>query len=86
MNTNEGKKAIIVGASSGIGREVAQLLIADGWLLGIAARREEPLLELKAMAPERVEVQAIDVYEKPFDENVLSDDRLGIPNVENGQP
>lgn len=34
----------------------------------------------------QVEVQAIDAYEKPFDENVLSDDRLGIPNVENGQP
>ena len=27
----------------------------------------------------QVEVQAIDAYEKPFDENVLSDDRLGIP-------
>lgn len=34
----------------------------------------------------QVEVRAIDAYEKPFDENVLSDDRLGIPNVENGQP
>lgn len=72
MNTNEGKKAIIVGASSGIGREVAQLLIADGWLLGIAARREEPLLELKAMAPERVEVQAIDVTKSDASEQLLS--------------
>ena len=72
MNTNEGKKAIIVGASSGIGREVAQLLIADGWLLGIAARREEPLLELKAMAPERVEVLAIDVTKSDASEQLLS--------------
>lgn len=72
MNTNEGKKAIIVGASSGIGREVAQLLIADGWLLGIAARREEPLLELKAMAPERVEVQAIDITRSDANEQLMS--------------
>lgn len=72
MNTNEGKKAIIVGASSGIGREVAQLLIADGWLLGIAARRKEPLLELKAMAPERVEVQAIDITKSDANEQLMS--------------
>lgn len=29
-----------------------------------------------------VEVEAIDSYEKPFDENVLSDERLGIPGAE----
>ena len=66
----KGKKAIIVGASSGIGREVARLLLSDGWQLGVAARREEPLLELKAMAPERVEVMTIDVT-RPGDEEQL---------------
>ena len=55
------KTAVIVGASSGIGLEVAKLLLADGWHLGVAARREEPLLELKAKAPECVEVMTIDV-------------------------
>ena len=55
------KKAIVVGASSGIGMEVARILIKDGWHVGIAARREEPLHELESMAPKRVEVMAIDV-------------------------
>lgn len=34
----------------------------------------------------QVEVRAIDAYERPFDENVLSDERLGIPNAETEQP
>ena len=55
------KTAIIIGASSGIGREVAKLLLADGWRIGIAARREDALLELKSTAPQSVEVMAIDV-------------------------
>ena len=55
------RKGIVIGASSGLGKEVAKLLIADGYKLGIAARRTEPLEELKALAPYQVEVQAIDV-------------------------
>ena len=55
------KKAVIIGASSGMGMEVARLLLADGYALGVAARREERLLALKNEAPDRVEVQAIDV-------------------------
>lgn len=29
----------------------------------------------------RVEVQAVDAYEKPFSDEALSDERLGIPSV-----
>ena len=72
------KSAIIVGASSGIGLEVAKQLLAEGWCLGVAARREEPLLELKAMAPERVEVMTIDVTRPDAGERLLSlAERLG---------
>lgn len=68
----KGKNAIIVGASSGIGMEVAKVLLSDGWHLGIAARREDKLLELKAMAPERIKVMAIDVTQPDAGERLLS--------------
>lgn len=72
------KTAIIVGASSGIGQEVAKLLLADGWRLGIAARRKEPLMELKAKAPESVEVMTIDVTKSDAGECLQSlIERLG---------
>ena len=72
------KKAIIVGASSGIGLEVAKLLFADGWQLGVAARREELLQDLKAVASERVEIMSIDVTKPDAGEKLLAlIDRLG---------
>lgn len=43
------KKAIIVGATSGIGREVALLLARQGWQVGVAGRRKELLEELMHM-------------------------------------
>ena len=55
------KRVVIIGASSGMGQEVAKLLLAEGCHLGVAARREDRLMELKKLAPDRVEVQAIDV-------------------------
>lgn len=55
------KRAVIVGASSGMGFEVARLLLAQGYTLGVAARREDRLLTLKQEAPDRVEVATIDV-------------------------
>lgn len=55
------KKAIIIGASSGLGNEVARLLLEQGWTLGVAARRLEPLELLRETAPERVQTQVLDV-------------------------
>ena len=37
------KRAIVIGASSGIGFEVAQMLLSEGWKVGVASRRMELL-------------------------------------------
>ncbi len=50
------KRAIVIGASSGIGREVARLLIKEGWKLGVAARRVELLHELGDVEVEQIDV------------------------------
>ena len=41
------KKAIVMGASSGMGYDVAKLLLKDGWQVGVAARRMDMLEQLK---------------------------------------
>ena len=48
------QKAIIIGATSGIGQEVARILVQQGWHIGIAGRREEALHALQATAPDRI--------------------------------
>ena len=55
------KKAIVMGASSGIGYAVAKRLIEDGWMVGLSARRLELLETLKQLAPNRVFTQQVDV-------------------------
>lgn len=55
------KKVIIIGATSGIGREVALIYIAQGWKVGVAGRREAELEALRSAYPEQVSAQALDV-------------------------
>jgi len=55
------KKAIIMGASSGIGREVAKRMLDEGWTVALCARRMEPLQELLVGREDRGEVAQIDV-------------------------
>ena len=51
-----GKKAIVIGASSGIGHEVAKILMEQGWTVGVAARRVELMQGLGAAAVEQIDV------------------------------
>lgn len=54
------RKAIVIGASSGIGREVAKLLIEQGWTVGVGARRVELMQDLGAVATEQIDVTKSD--------------------------
>ena len=65
------KRAIIIGASSGIGHEVARLLITQGWTVGVAARRMEKLADLQDCAPERVYTARIDVTDDGAEASLL---------------
>ena len=56
MSSNPTKRAIVIGASSGIGQEVAQLLMKEGWTVGVAARREDRLKALGAADMEQIDV------------------------------
>lgn len=58
------QKAIIIGATSGIGQEVARILVQQGWHIGIAGRRKEALHALQATAPDRIVTEQLDVTEE----------------------
>jgi len=55
------KKVIIVGATSGIGRELARVFVAKGYQVGVAGRRSELLAEIKEENPKQYFTKQIDV-------------------------
>jgi short-subunit dehydrogenase len=55
------KKAIVVGATSGIGRELAVILTDHNYKVGITGRREALLLNLQASKPNSFVVSSFDV-------------------------
>ena len=54
-------RAIIIGATSGIGEEMARQMLADGWKVGVTGRRLERLEALQSAHPGRVEIAGMDV-------------------------
>ena len=55
------KKAIVIGASSGIGRELAKILSRNQYVVGVMARRVQLLDELRNEVEGTLFVQKIDV-------------------------
>ncbi len=57
----ETQKAIVVGGSSGIGRELGRVLAREGYIVGLTARRVELLAEIQREFPGRVFIKPMDV-------------------------
>jgi short-subunit dehydrogenase len=55
------KRIIIVGATSGIGRKMAELYAANGNMVGITGRRKELLDEIENMFPGKIRTECFDV-------------------------
>ena len=55
------KSAIIIGASSGIGRALAVILSTDGYRVGLVARRTDLLAQLGAELPGPSVIKTVDV-------------------------
>lgn len=55
------KRAVIMGATSGMGKGVALGLLNQGYTIGIAGRRSEELAKIKVLSPDRVFTKVIDV-------------------------
>lgn len=55
------KKAIIIGATSGIGKELARLLVYNDYKVGITGRRIKLLEELKSENPKSYFIKAFDI-------------------------
>lgn len=69
---NNQKKIIIVGATSGIGRKMAELYVENGNKVGITGRRKELLEEIKALNPNNIETESFDVTESENIERINS--------------
>jgi len=57
------KKALIVGASSGIGKALARELAQNKYRVGVTGRREAHLLELQKEQPEQIQIATFDTTE-----------------------
>ncbi|KKP35612.1 MAG: Oxidoreductase [candidate division TM6 bacterium GW2011_GWF2_32_72] len=58
------KKAVIIGATSGMGRQIAILLAKEGYELGLVGRRLNLLESLQAELKTKVVIKRIDVCDK----------------------
>jgi short-subunit dehydrogenase len=77
------KKAIVIGASSGIGRELAKILSENGYTVGLMARRSHLLNELRNEIKGEVHVQEIDAADTGTAMGILASfiEKMGGTNL-----
>ena len=74
---NMKRKAIVMGASSGLGREVAIRLLREGWTVAVAARRMDALQTIQVQGKSAPIAACIDVTS----ENAASEMRSLIEKI-----
>ncbi|HRZ42639.1 MAG TPA: SDR family NAD(P)-dependent oxidoreductase [Bacteroidales bacterium] len=67
------KKAIVVGATSGIGRGLAKILAQHDYLVGVTGRRTGLLEELKGEHPESYVVKSFDISDTALIANIMDE-------------
>lgn len=67
-----GKRALVTGASSGLGRHFAQMLAAHGAQVVVAARRKDELEALVATLPGGASAVALDLRDAPAVERTMA--------------
>ena len=65
------RRAIVMGATSGLGREIALELLKRGFIVGVCGRRLELLQEFEAAAPQQLFIRQIDVTASDAPERLL---------------
>ena len=67
------KHAVIFGATSGIGKELAKLLIADGYKVLITGRRKEKLEAIKSENPDQYIIKQHDITDVTSTDSIFKD-------------
>lgn len=70
--TIKNKLFIVLGATSGFGKAIAEALLQEGALIIAVARREEQLKALAILAPNQVEILVGDITEKKTMDELLT--------------
>ncbi len=76
------KKALIIGATSGIGKELAKLLVADNYNVVITGRREKLLQEIKETNPEKYSIKVHDVTNLNSCETLFSELKQELKTID----
>ena len=73
------KKAIVIGATSGIGKSLSEILIQNGFVVGVTGRRVEMLAALKEKNPDKISYRQMDVQDVSSIETICNNlvDQLG---------
>lgn len=77
------KTAIVFGATSGIGKALAEILVKEGYKVAITGRRLEKLQEIQNQYPHQIEIyqndiQKVDEVEKIFGEIIQKFEKVDL--------